>query len=245
MNLWIYADETNFERKAATGHQTAGYGVLLTTSPISHTVVREALASLAADPDRYKPLHKRQDDATLTNQYFHAADDSQNAHSHLCDSIRKHVSGRFTYLFEDGQPSQIPDLKQLYRNVLQLALVEPRSLDDWSHIEEIVAHWISAPPEPARVHHLAPILDEGATGLSNANSQDAPKSVRAIATAYLCLFDTIPFWTNTTDPARWRNLAARRTTAAAVAKMGHEDVRVQMFVNDVVRFRRSAMKRPS
>jgi len=66
--------------------------------------------------------------------------------------------------------------------------------------------------------------------------------VSAIATAYLCLFDTVPSWKGATTDARWTKLAALRQAAAAVAKKKHGAIRIQMFVNDAVRFRRTAIE---
>jgi len=123
MNLWIYADETSFMRPA-TATETAGYGVLLTTAPIGAAVVDEALAALDADPDRHSHKTKKQDDVTLANRYFHATDDSGNAHSHLCTSIRKHVTGHFTYIFEDPAAGNTASLKRMYTQALRVALVE-------------------------------------------------------------------------------------------------------------------------
>jgi len=372
MNLWIYADETSFMRPA-TATETAGYGVLLTTAPIGTAVVDEALAALDADSDRHSPKTKKQDDATLANRYFHGTDDSGNAHSHFCTSIRKHVTGHFTYIFEDPAPGKAASLRQLYAHALRVALVElcywpgaielliehrnsltasavedlilnlyrdmatrvfdaphdpfycpkvnvqlgskadaplqvvdfflwscarahskvagdlwltrsdptirfearqgsglvfegslhlgpnplaavhpdyppamhwttepPHAATDWPEIEQAVAHWLANPP--AEVQHLKPILDEAAAALASTDSQHAPDHVKAVATAYLCLFDTVPLWKGATTDAQWTKLAALRQAAAAVAKMEHSTTRVQMFVNDAVRFRRTAIE---
>jgi hypothetical protein len=371
MNLWIYADETSFMRPAAAT-ETAGYGVLLTTAPIGAVVVNDALAALDADSDRHNPKTKKQDDATLANMYFHGTDDSGNAHSHFCTSIRKHVTGHFTYIFEDPTSGKAASLKQLYAQALRLALVElcywpgpiellieqrdsltagaaedlildlyrdmatrvfdaphdpfycpkvevqvgskadaplqvvdfllwscarahskvaedlwltrsdptirfevrqgsgpvfegslhlgpnplaavhpdyppathwmtepPHAATGWPEIEQAVAHWLTN--SPAEVQHLKPILQQAAAALASTDSQDAPDHVKAIATAYLCLFDTVPLWKDAKTHPQWTRLAALRQAAAAVAKMEHSTIGVQMFVNDAVRFRRTAI----
>lgn len=372
MNVWVYADETSFMRLTAAT-ETAGYGVLLTTASIGAAVVDEALVALDADSDRHNPKTKKQDDATLANRYFHATDDSGNAHSHFCTSIRKHVAGHFTYVFEDSVPGKGTSLKQLYAEALHTALVEfcywpgpiefliehrdsltasmvedlildlyretamqvfnapydpfycpkvnvqvgsktdaplqvvdfllwscvrahskvaedlwltrsdptirfearqgrgpvfagslhlgpnplaamhpdyppaahwtvepPHAPTDWREIENAVERWLTNPP--AEVQHLKPILDKATAALASTDSQLAPGHVKAIATAYLCLFDTVPLWKGVTTDAEWTKLAAFRQAAAAVAKMEHSTIPVQTFVNDAVRFRRAAIE---
>jgi hypothetical protein len=123
MNLWIYADETTLKRGTPPA-ETAGYGVLLTSTPIGPVVVDEALTALEAGNDRHNPKWKKQDDTTLANGYFHGTDDSQNAHSHFCTSIRKHVTGQFTYVFEDPTASKAASLPDMYTQALRIALVE-------------------------------------------------------------------------------------------------------------------------
>ena len=76
---------------------TLSSGLLACDVPITKAVVDAALHNLQADPDRHKPRHKEKDDRTLQRGYFHASDDSQNAHGHLCRSIVKHVAGTFFY----------------------------------------------------------------------------------------------------------------------------------------------------
>jgi len=372
MNLWIYADETTFERGTPAA-ETAGYGVLVTTTPIGSTVVDEALAELEADEDRLDPKWKKQDDATLASRHFHGTDDSKNAHSHFCTSIRKHVAGDFTYVFEDPTPGNTATLKRMYAQALRVALVEvcywpgpidlliehrdaltesgvedlildlyrdmatrvfdrpddpfycpkvnvqvgsksdpplqvvdfllwscarahsnvaddlwvrrseptirfeakqgsgpvfegslhlgpdpvaslhpdypptaywktesPHAATDWAEIEHAVAQWCANPT--AEVQHLTPIVDKATAALVSTDSQRAPEHVKAIATAYLCLFDTVPLWKDATTETEWTKLGALRLAAAAVAKMEHTNLTVQMFVNKAVSFRRADIR---
>lgn len=373
MNLWIYADETTFKRGTSAA-ETAGYGVLVTTTPIGSAVVAEALIELEADEDRHLPKHKKQDDATLASRHFHGADDSKNAHSHFCTSIRKHVAGHFTYIFEDPTPGNTANLKGMYAQALRVALVEvcywpgpidlliehrdsltasavedfildlyrdmaprvfnrpddpfycpkvhvkvgskgdpplqvvdfllwscarahsnvgddvwvrrstptirfeakqgsgpvfegslhlgpdpmaslhpgypptehwktepPHDASDWPEIEQAVARWCANPI--AELKHLDPILDTAAAALASTDSQRAPEHVRAIATAYLCRFDSVPLWKTARTEMEWTKLAALRLAAAAVAKMEHTNLTIQMFVNKAVSFRREDIRK--
>lgn len=86
----VYLDETEFGNG-----MFKGYASLIAESRISQNVIDEALTNLRADPDRLLPAHKAMDDRTLERGYFHAADDSKNAHSHLCASINKHINANF------------------------------------------------------------------------------------------------------------------------------------------------------
>jgi hypothetical protein len=92
---------------------------------------------------------------------------------------------------------------------------------------------------PADVQHLKPVLDEAAVALASNDPQRAPEHVRAIATAYLCVFDTAPFWKVAPTGAQWTKLGALRLAAAAVAKQNHSNMTIQMFVNEVIRSRRA------
>jgi len=96
MKLTIYSDETEFQKG---NEKYVGCGYLCLDEEISSEIINIALNALKNDPDIYKPKFKKQDFRTIQNKYFHASDDSQNAHSHLCDSIRERVSGNFDYFY--------------------------------------------------------------------------------------------------------------------------------------------------
>lgn len=53
MDLYLYADETSFERPEALDF-TVGYGLRFSTKPVDSRGAAEALAELAADPDSKK-----------------------------------------------------------------------------------------------------------------------------------------------------------------------------------------------
>ena len=90
-----------------------------------------------------------------------------------------------------------------------------------------MAQWCANPS--AEMRHLKPILDMAAAALAGTDSRRAPEHVKAIAIAYLCLFDTVPLWKDATTETEWTKLAALRLAAAAVAKMEHTNLTVQMF----------------
>ncbi|MBN8669385.1 MAG: hypothetical protein J0L80_01780 [Chitinophagales bacterium] len=105
MEIFAYADETIFEINKKENIQAVGYGVFISKVPINQNVITEALDNLAKDPDF---LHKF-DTRTLSNGYFHASDDSGNAHSHLCNSINNNVKGEFSFsyrTYSSNQPIQ-------------------------------------------------------------------------------------------------------------------------------------------
>jgi hypothetical protein len=95
--LYAYCDETTFDGAEGT---TYGAGVLLLDGPLAPTLVDEALAALAADPERTS-----RDDQTLARGYFHASADSKNAHSHLCRAIAARLEGTFLYSYTREGPS--------------------------------------------------------------------------------------------------------------------------------------------
>ena len=88
---FLYIDESEF----AEPKESLATGLLATDVEISQEPIEEALANLSEDPDRHQEPAKPLDDRTLERGYFHASDDSKNAHSHLCRAIQEHVSGGF------------------------------------------------------------------------------------------------------------------------------------------------------
>ncbi len=86
--LFAYLDETAFDDA-----RSFGYGMLLTEEPLQPAIIDTALADLQADPD----FHQRYDRSTITRGYFHASEDSKNAHSLLCRRIVAGVEGEFFY----------------------------------------------------------------------------------------------------------------------------------------------------
>jgi hypothetical protein len=89
--MHLYLDETTF----GTSGEFLGYASFLTEKPIEIGLIETALTNLESDPARHLDQFKDQDSRTLERRYFHAADDSQNAHSHLCKAINEQVKGEF------------------------------------------------------------------------------------------------------------------------------------------------------
>jgi len=90
-----YVDETAADARSPI--KLVGAAVLVTGSPIAEGIIETALSHLDADPDRHRADRRAQDDRTLKRGYFHASEDSANAHSHLCKAIRETVQGVVAY----------------------------------------------------------------------------------------------------------------------------------------------------
>jgi len=123
----VYLDESEFN----SPNQHIAYGSLVCNQPIESSVIQEALNNLQKDPDRLKIPAKKMDDRTLKRGYFHASDDSKNAHSHLCRSICKHVSGYFGRIIFDQtkMPSEEADTEYLKDLSAMLASIKPLNTD--------------------------------------------------------------------------------------------------------------------
>lgn len=121
--MYIYLDET-----ASPDNRYKGYGALLSKdSCCLGNVVSDALMELKKDDDRFNPKNKKYDDATLDRGYFHACEDSKNAHSHLCSSINKFIGKNdvyfSAYLIDTHSPKS-SDLKfSAYVSTLQLSSI--------------------------------------------------------------------------------------------------------------------------
>lgn len=88
-DAWVYIDES--QAPYATGvdkGQPFWLGALLVDSPIGSPLISSALEQLRKDPDIVGSV---QDAATLERSYFHASEDSKNAHSWLCRAIRSEI----------------------------------------------------------------------------------------------------------------------------------------------------------
>ena len=94
--MYLYIDETIFMKD---GKECYGVGALLTENKITNCIVDTALANLSADPDINDSKNKAQDYRTIERGFFHAADDSKNAHSHLCRCISSGINAIFTYSY--------------------------------------------------------------------------------------------------------------------------------------------------
>lgn len=133
MTLYFYADETQCEYNSGKITTKAyGYGVLITRYRVEDTdVIIEALMHLKRDPDIHKLDRKAYDEVTIQREYFHACEDSANAHSHLCTAIRKYIQGKFRYDYDDkSQYSDILSrscLEFTYRNEPIVFVIEERA----------------------------------------------------------------------------------------------------------------------
>lgn len=98
MAVFAYADETIFTIEPNSNLRALGCGILISRTEITPEVIREAIHNLSIDPD----FDEKKDTRTLERKYFHASDDSKNAHSHLCNSINKHIKSVFDFTYYDN-----------------------------------------------------------------------------------------------------------------------------------------------
>jgi len=116
---FVCLDETTFGNNG----QYSGYGCLITDHRIGREVIDEALKRLNEDPDRNEDAFRNQDSRTLDRGYFHAADDSKNAHSHLCVVINEHVIGSFSSHFFNMRKEAFRDISEAYSLASRLAIL--------------------------------------------------------------------------------------------------------------------------
>jgi len=83
--LNIYLDET-----VSNDRTHIGYGALMTRLPIPNEIIAKSLLELQSDKDI-----NDNDQNTIQKAFFHASDDSPNAHSYLCSNIRDNMRGSF------------------------------------------------------------------------------------------------------------------------------------------------------
>jgi hypothetical protein len=80
---------------------------------------------LSNDPDIARGNFKKQDARTLVRKYFHACDDSKNAHSWICRAINENLSGEFRYAYT---PALGRNIEESYGKTFQdVALLMARS----------------------------------------------------------------------------------------------------------------------
>jgi hypothetical protein len=108
---YLFGDETIFESEVDSNKiQYCGAGILHTNEEIVTSIIDEALTNLKNDEDIYPLKDNPLDKNTLDRGYFHASEDSKNAHSHLCDAINKYVNGEFYYTYFASEISPTTDL---------------------------------------------------------------------------------------------------------------------------------------
>ena len=94
----LYIDETHYYENVTTGPEFVGTGILIVEDEAHpKLVVDKALTDLACDPDIVSVTTERFDRRTLERQWFHACEDSKNAHSWLCQSINDSLVANFCY----------------------------------------------------------------------------------------------------------------------------------------------------
>jgi hypothetical protein len=118
MAIFVYADETIFTTDKAENNYGLGCGVFVSSKEITQEIVDEALYNLEKDND----FDNNQDSRTVERRYFHASDDSKNAHSHFCNSVNKNVVGIFDYTYFDNIKSINRSQKGFYENIFNQCL---------------------------------------------------------------------------------------------------------------------------
>jgi hypothetical protein len=128
MRIYAYVDETEFYlRPGNEAMRRIGYGLLISATEIDDSVVRESLVNLGIDPDIQHPDRGVYDQRTLSRRYFHASEDSSNAHSHFCNAIRDGINWNFYYTYT--APQQDRSLEQTFRLALELVSTQFLSPD--------------------------------------------------------------------------------------------------------------------
>lgn len=117
--MYVYLDETTFGEH----NEYSGYASLITKSRIEKSVIDEALSNLKEDPDIAKEKFKDHDFRTLARGYFHAADDSQNGHSHLCSSINSNIIGRFSSHYFKTKEYNFKSTEEAYALASKLSIL--------------------------------------------------------------------------------------------------------------------------
>lgn len=93
--LYLYIDESVFLHDDKEFYSV---GMLALEQEPNPELIEEALIHLKNDPDINKEKTKKMDANTLSRGFFHATDDSMNAHSHFCKAIlENNVNGIVYY----------------------------------------------------------------------------------------------------------------------------------------------------
>ncbi|TGG89396.1 hypothetical protein E4656_19980 [Natronospirillum operosum] len=124
--MYVYLDETTF----GENNEYSGYACFITKYRIENSVIVEALNNLRADPDVAREQFKEHDSRTLDREYFHAADDSQNGHSHLCRSINKNIVGNFSSHYFKTKEHNFKNTEEAYDLASKLSMLSVLSESD-------------------------------------------------------------------------------------------------------------------
>jgi len=90
-------DESTF----AEPNPCVGAGMLISDEEIKDEIINIAIENLKKDPDIHKPPENKLDKRTISRGWFHASEDSKNAHSHLLTEINKNINAEFVSEFHD------------------------------------------------------------------------------------------------------------------------------------------------
>lgn len=131
MAKYAYADETIFEIDSTNSIRALGYGIFITRNEIQSSLIKDAMTRLLNDED----FDLKKDTKTVSNGYFHASDDSRNAHSHLCRCIKEQLGGLFAfnyYIITPDNPLQKNQQERFLNRCLQGS-----SLEFFNSLEEV------------------------------------------------------------------------------------------------------------
>lgn len=117
--MYVYLDETTFGKQ----NEFSGYGCLITTTRIDSSIISNAMNCLAIDPDIKKEKFEKHDIKTLKRKFFHASEDSQNGHSHLCDAINEHVKGKFHSQFFNTIKTGFANSDEVYHLASKISMM--------------------------------------------------------------------------------------------------------------------------
>lgn len=116
-STYVYIDETIFKDKYI------GVCVLETSLPIENGVIISAINDLRNDPDI---IGNKNDDLTIKRGYFHASEDSKNAHSHLARNIKSHISGIMHYSYMNFENDKVKE-KDFRLNTIHSVMMKLKS----------------------------------------------------------------------------------------------------------------------
>ena len=91
---YVYVDECSY---SFSGEEYIGTGILVSDLPIGDEIIDRALENLRNDPDISSAADcvKKMNDATLEHGYFHACEDSKDAHSHFLNEVNAVQKNQF------------------------------------------------------------------------------------------------------------------------------------------------------
>lgn len=99
---YVYVDETALDLPSG---RLFGAGALFVREPVEGDLIDRAMSALRDDPDRrpssarFDPKLESLDAQTFERGFFHASEDTKNAHSHFAKEIRAGVQGEFHAAF--------------------------------------------------------------------------------------------------------------------------------------------------